>query len=187
MSDWDCRVNSRCSFDLVMKLLNVEMYTVIKDIKSRRVTLLMLQMCLTCLLLPLIFSPSPCCAGRFLASFRSSFSHLVPDDISEVYVKKTKAPETTTVWHKQTKHNDPVSEELESLRSGMNDNMQNVALKTPREHVERSSALWIRRRSAEAGLRRRLKWGKWMWCIYRASAQWLFDLPASSLPLPTTI
>ncbi|KAF1374841.1 hypothetical protein PFLUV_G00233260 [Perca fluviatilis] len=34
--------------------------------------------------------------GRLLASFRSSFSHLVPDGISEVYVKKTK-PETSTV------------------------------------------------------------------------------------------
>lgn len=35
--------------------------------------------------------------GRFLASFRSSFSHLVPEATSEVYVKKTKAPETSTV------------------------------------------------------------------------------------------
>ncbi|XP_042356682.1 extracellular tyrosine-protein kinase PKDCC [Plectropomus leopardus] len=35
--------------------------------------------------------------GRLLASFRSSFSHLVPDGMSEVYVKKTKAPETPTV------------------------------------------------------------------------------------------
>ncbi|XP_022606480.1 extracellular tyrosine-protein kinase PKDCC [Seriola dumerili] len=35
--------------------------------------------------------------GRLLASFRSSFSHLVPDGTSEVYVKKTKAPETSTV------------------------------------------------------------------------------------------
>ncbi|TDG98896.1 hypothetical protein EPR50_G00204810 [Perca flavescens] len=35
--------------------------------------------------------------GRLLASFRSSFSHLVPDGISEVYVKKTKSPETSTV------------------------------------------------------------------------------------------
>ncbi|XP_059209398.1 extracellular tyrosine-protein kinase PKDCC [Centropristis striata] len=35
--------------------------------------------------------------GRLLASFRSSFSHLVPDGTSEVYVKKTKAPETPTV------------------------------------------------------------------------------------------
>lgn len=35
--------------------------------------------------------------GRLLASFTSSFSHLVPDGTSEVYVKKTKAPETSTV------------------------------------------------------------------------------------------
>ncbi|XP_040917448.1 extracellular tyrosine-protein kinase PKDCC [Toxotes jaculatrix] len=35
--------------------------------------------------------------GRLLASFRSSFSHLVPDGTSEVYVKKSKAPETSTV------------------------------------------------------------------------------------------
>ncbi|KAG7238481.1 hypothetical protein INR49_030754 [Caranx melampygus] len=35
--------------------------------------------------------------GRLLASFRSSFSHLVPDGTSEVYVKKTKAPETSIV------------------------------------------------------------------------------------------
>lgn len=35
--------------------------------------------------------------GRLLASFRSSFSHLVPDGTSEVYVKKTKTPETSTV------------------------------------------------------------------------------------------
>lgn len=35
--------------------------------------------------------------GRLLASFRSSFSHLVPDGTSEVYVKKTKALETPTV------------------------------------------------------------------------------------------
>uniref|UniRef100_A0A3Q3KVY9 Extracellular tyrosine-protein kinase PKDCC n=2 Tax=Mastacembelus armatus TaxID=205130 RepID=A0A3Q3KVY9_9TELE len=35
--------------------------------------------------------------GRILASFRSGFSHLVPDGTSEVYVKKTKAPETSTV------------------------------------------------------------------------------------------
>uniref|UniRef100_UPI0037E769C9 extracellular tyrosine-protein kinase PKDCC n=1 Tax=Semicossyphus pulcher TaxID=241346 RepID=UPI0037E769C9 len=35
--------------------------------------------------------------GRLLASFRSSFSHLVPDGTSEVYVKKTKAPEPSTV------------------------------------------------------------------------------------------
>ncbi|XP_026195041.1 extracellular tyrosine-protein kinase PKDCC [Anabas testudineus] len=35
--------------------------------------------------------------GRLLASFRSSFSHLVPDGTSEVYVKKTKAPETSAV------------------------------------------------------------------------------------------
>ncbi|AWP16473.1 putative protein kinase domain-containing protein cytoplasmic [Scophthalmus maximus] len=33
--------------------------------------------------------------GRLLASFRSSFSHLVPGGTSEVYVKKTKAPETS--------------------------------------------------------------------------------------------
>ncbi|XP_053191753.1 extracellular tyrosine-protein kinase PKDCC [Scomber japonicus] len=32
--------------------------------------------------------------GRLLASFRSGFSHLVPDETSEVYVKKTKTPET---------------------------------------------------------------------------------------------
>ncbi|XP_054653416.1 extracellular tyrosine-protein kinase PKDCC [Dunckerocampus dactyliophorus] len=32
--------------------------------------------------------------GRLLASFRSSFSHLVPDQTSEVYVKKSKALET---------------------------------------------------------------------------------------------
>ncbi|CAJ1073561.1 extracellular tyrosine-protein kinase PKDCC [Xyrichtys novacula] len=31
--------------------------------------------------------------GRLLASFRNSFSHLVPDEMSKVYVKKTKAPE----------------------------------------------------------------------------------------------
>ncbi|XP_029315803.1 extracellular tyrosine-protein kinase PKDCC [Cottoperca gobio] len=35
--------------------------------------------------------------GRLLASFRSSFSHLVPDGTSEVYVKKAKALETSTV------------------------------------------------------------------------------------------
>ncbi|XP_032355361.1 extracellular tyrosine-protein kinase PKDCC [Etheostoma spectabile] len=35
--------------------------------------------------------------GHLLASFRSSFSHLVPNGISEVYVKKTKAPEASTV------------------------------------------------------------------------------------------
>ncbi|XP_073339856.1 extracellular tyrosine-protein kinase PKDCC [Pagrus major] len=35
--------------------------------------------------------------GRLLASFRSSFAHLVPDGTSEVYVKKTTAPETPTV------------------------------------------------------------------------------------------
>ncbi|XP_022077243.1 extracellular tyrosine-protein kinase PKDCC [Acanthochromis polyacanthus] len=35
--------------------------------------------------------------GRLLASFRSSFSHLVPDGTSEVYVKKTKALETPPV------------------------------------------------------------------------------------------
>lgn len=35
--------------------------------------------------------------GRFLASFRSSFSHLVPDETSEVYVKKTKLPENSPV------------------------------------------------------------------------------------------
>ncbi|KAK9533701.1 hypothetical protein VZT92_008803 [Zoarces viviparus] len=35
--------------------------------------------------------------GRLLASFSSSFSHLVPDGTSEVYVKKTKAPEASTV------------------------------------------------------------------------------------------
>ncbi|KAM9842268.1 extracellular tyrosine-protein kinase PKDCC [Aulostomus maculatus] len=34
--------------------------------------------------------------GRLLASFRSSFSHLVPDGTSEVYVKKTKALENST-------------------------------------------------------------------------------------------
>ena len=47
---------------------------------------------------------------------------------------------------------------------------------------ERSSSLW-----RAQGTPRRLKRGEWMWCIYRASARWLFDLPASSLPLPTTI
>ncbi|KAI4804258.1 hypothetical protein KUCAC02_025892 [Chaenocephalus aceratus] len=36
-------------------------------------------------------------SSRLLASFRSSFSHLVPDGTSEVYVKKTKAPETSIV------------------------------------------------------------------------------------------
>ncbi|XP_069574288.1 extracellular tyrosine-protein kinase PKDCC [Brachyistius frenatus] len=35
--------------------------------------------------------------GRLLASFRSSFCHLVPDWTSEVYVKKTKVPETSAV------------------------------------------------------------------------------------------
>ncbi|KAG7511245.1 Extracellular tyrosine-protein kinase PKDCC [Solea senegalensis] len=35
--------------------------------------------------------------GRLLASFRSSFSHLVPDGTSEVYVKKTNAPEASPV------------------------------------------------------------------------------------------
>nr|XP_019940788.1 PREDICTED: extracellular tyrosine-protein kinase PKDCC [Paralichthys olivaceus] len=34
--------------------------------------------------------------GRLLASFSSGFSHLVPGGTSEVYVKKTKAPETST-------------------------------------------------------------------------------------------
>lgn len=33
--------------------------------------------------------------GRLLASFRSSFSHLVPDGTSEVYVKKSKPPEAS--------------------------------------------------------------------------------------------
>ncbi|XP_029901163.1 extracellular tyrosine-protein kinase PKDCC [Myripristis murdjan] len=33
--------------------------------------------------------------GRLLASFRSSFSHLVPDGTSEVYLRKAKPPETT--------------------------------------------------------------------------------------------
>uniref|UniRef100_UPI003AAD77A8 extracellular tyrosine-protein kinase PKDCC n=1 Tax=Centroberyx gerrardi TaxID=166262 RepID=UPI003AAD77A8 len=35
--------------------------------------------------------------GRLLASFRSSFSHLVPDGTSEVYLRKAKPPETATV------------------------------------------------------------------------------------------
>ncbi|KAF3701191.1 Extracellular tyrosine-protein kinase PKDCC [Channa argus] len=35
--------------------------------------------------------------GRFLASFRSSFTHLVPDETLEVYVKKTKVPENPPV------------------------------------------------------------------------------------------
>nr|XP_020446864.1 extracellular tyrosine-protein kinase PKDCC [Monopterus albus] len=35
--------------------------------------------------------------GRLLASFRSRFSHLVPDGMSEVYVKKTNAPESSIV------------------------------------------------------------------------------------------
>ncbi|KAM4625216.1 extracellular tyrosine-protein kinase PKDCC [Polymixia lowei] len=35
--------------------------------------------------------------GRLLASFRSSFSHLVPDGTSEVYLRKAKPPETSTV------------------------------------------------------------------------------------------
>ncbi|XP_041827404.1 extracellular tyrosine-protein kinase PKDCC [Melanotaenia boesemani] len=35
--------------------------------------------------------------GRLLASFRSSFSHLVPDETSEVYVKKSKVPEAPSL------------------------------------------------------------------------------------------
>ncbi|KAF7660234.1 hypothetical protein LDENG_00285720 [Lucifuga dentata] len=35
--------------------------------------------------------------GHLLASFRSSFSHMVPDGTSEVYVRKTKAAETPPV------------------------------------------------------------------------------------------
>ncbi|XP_028251195.1 extracellular tyrosine-protein kinase PKDCC [Parambassis ranga] len=35
--------------------------------------------------------------GRLLTSFRSSFSHLVPDGTSEVYVKKTKVLDNSTV------------------------------------------------------------------------------------------
>ncbi|XP_072221646.1 extracellular tyrosine-protein kinase PKDCC [Leuresthes tenuis] len=35
--------------------------------------------------------------GRLLASFRSSFSHLVPDRTSEVYVKKSKVPEVPSL------------------------------------------------------------------------------------------
>lgn len=33
-----------------------------------------------------------CLSGRLLASFRSSFAQLVPDEASEVYVKNTKSP-----------------------------------------------------------------------------------------------
>lgn len=78
-----------------MKVLNVEMYTVIKNIKSERVTLLMLHANMALFLFP------SCFAGRLLVSFRSGFSHLVPDRTSEVYVKKTKAPETSTVWREE--------------------------------------------------------------------------------------
>ncbi|XP_068195707.1 extracellular tyrosine-protein kinase PKDCC [Antennarius striatus] len=35
--------------------------------------------------------------GRLLASFRSGFSHLVPDGTSEVYVKRNKAPEASSL------------------------------------------------------------------------------------------
>ncbi|KAM6912688.1 extracellular tyrosine-protein kinase PKDCC [Xenentodon cancila] len=35
--------------------------------------------------------------GRLLASFRSSFSHLVPDETSDVYVKKAKVPEAPSL------------------------------------------------------------------------------------------
>ncbi|XP_068608475.1 extracellular tyrosine-protein kinase PKDCC [Brachionichthys hirsutus] len=35
--------------------------------------------------------------GRLLASFRSSFGHLVPDGTSEVYVKRSQAPEASTL------------------------------------------------------------------------------------------
>lgn len=86
-----------------MAVLNVEMYTVIKHIKSERVALLMWQSANTtffCYLFAL------CCAGRLLASFRSGFSHLVPERTSEVYVKKTKAPETSTAWRDATQTQD---------------------------------------------------------------------------------
>lgn len=98
-STWlNCWVNilCYCSFNLLLKVLNVEMYTVIKDIKSELVTLLMLQSAEHG-----SFSLSHFFAGRLLASFRSSFTHLVPDGKSEVYVKKAKAPETSTVWDEE--------------------------------------------------------------------------------------
>lgn len=65
----------------MMNLLNVEL---LLKISSRNMSLD------RCVLTWLSF----CVAGRLLASFRSSFSHLVPDGTSEVYVKKTKAPDT---------------------------------------------------------------------------------------------
>lgn len=177
------------SFNLLMKLLNVEIYTVIKDLKSKHVTLLMLQMCLTWLFF--FFFPSMLCRsppGLFQEQLQSSGAWR---DIRGV------CEENQGSWnfHCVTQGTNDAN-----LFQGMRDNRQSVIwskskmlhfrceLCPPREHVERSSALWICRRSVEAGRRtRRLKSGKWMWCIYRASAQWLFDLPASSLPLPTTI
>lgn len=113
-----------------MKPLNV----LLKELKSRPVTLLMLQMCLTCL-----FSLFPCCAGRLLASFRSSFSHLVPDGTSEVYVKKTKAPETSIVWREEQKQNIPVSVQPQS---GMRKVGWEITSETLRLRWELCSSLW---------------------------------------------
>lgn len=96
-----------------------------------------------------------------------------------------------SVSNNQSNH---VAAEQELMRSGAAENVHRVdgklnvetedeKVRRPRKHVPRLSARWVCGRLR----RRRLKWGERMWCIYRASAQRLFDLPASSQPLPTTI
>lgn len=109
--------------------------------------------------------------GRLLASFRSGFSHLVPDGTSEVYVKKTKVVEKSSAWRP--------SEFLSKWE-------------LPRDGTQRGDGNWCKTwhsRTASSCLTSQTQHGSvdlqeqrgdqadeeafeasnWMWCIYGAS------------------
>ncbi len=79
----------------------------------------------------------------------------MPDGTSEVYVKKTKAPETSTVWGKEQKQNSAfvcraglITEwEWEITHSGDVKQRKNVALKM--RTVSSSQACWTQLRSVD--------------------------------------
>lgn len=177
-----------------MKLLNVEMYTVIKGVKSEHVTVDVADVLNMTLSLFVLFFPRAVQGVSWPLSGAASVTWCLVGHQRFMWRKpKLLRPPRRDVRNKQ---NSPVEILLgvavewgwAITHSRRCEAKQNVALKMRNcvllvKHDERSSALWVHGRRR----RRRLKWGKWMWCIYRASAQWLFDLPASSLPLPTTI
>lgn len=174
-----------CFFNLLLKLLKVEMYTNIMDIKPEHV------------LNTTLFHSSSLCRsppGLFQEQLQPSgawwdIRGVCEENQSSWDVDGVMRGTNTAVLFVWSWSCHGVGWEMMHRRRC--EAKQNVALKIRNwvllVNMLNAAQLCGFTGGAQRLRRRRLKWGKWMWCIYRASAQWLFDLPASSLPLPTTI